>query len=200
GELSLDEALAHLAMLCAATGLPVNADFEAGFAEDAAGVARSVTRAIGTGVAGLSIEDRPAGRSPTLYPQDEAVARIRAARAAIDASGEDVILVARSEGFLVGRTDLAETIARLQAYAEAGADCLYAPGVRELSAIGELVTAVAPRPVNVLLSTTEASVPELAAAGVRRVSVGGALAAHAWKAFDQAAEMLLNEGRLPPRG
>lgn len=197
GDITLDEALAHLRMLCQATDLPVNADFEAGFAEDAPGVGRNVGLAIGAGVAGLSIEDRAGRRA--LYPLEEAQARIAAARAAIDASGEDVILVARSEGFLVGQSDLAETIRRLCAYAQAGADCLYAPGVRELSAIREIVQAVAPKPVNVLLSTTEASVAELAAAGVRRVSVGGALAAQAWRAFDQAAEMLLNEGRLPPR-
>jgi 2-methylisocitrate lyase-like PEP mutase family enzyme len=199
GEISLDQAIDHLAMLCAATDLPVNADFEAGFSGDAAGVGESVRRAIGAGVAGLSIEDRPAGRVQALYPLDEALARLRAARAAIDASGEDVILVARSEGFLVGRTDLGETISRLQAYAEVGADCLYAPGVRELPAIREIVAAVAPKPVNVLLSTTDASVAELAEAGVRRVSVGGALAAQAWKAFDAAAGMLASEGRLPPR-
>jgi 2-methylisocitrate lyase-like PEP mutase family enzyme len=199
GEISLDQALAHLAMLCAATDLPVNADFEAGFAEDAAGVGLSVARAIQTGVAGLSIEDRPAGRVSRLYDLDEALARLRAARAAIDASGEDVLLVARSEGFLVGRSDLSETVERLTAYAAAGADCLYAPGVRDLAAIREIVAAVAPKPVNVLLSTTDASVAELAEAGVRRVSVGGALAAQAWKAFDAAADLLATDGRLPPR-
>jgi 2-methylisocitrate lyase-like PEP mutase family enzyme len=200
GEISLDEALAHLRMLCAATDLPVNADFEAGFADDAAGVGRSVAQAIATGVAGLSIEDRPAGRAEALYDTQEAVARLRAARAAIDASGEDVILVGRTEGFLVGRRELGETLARLRAYAEAGADCLYAPGVGDLSAIAEIVAAVAPKPVNVLLSTTKASVAELAAVGVRRVSVGGSLAAEAWKAFDAAAAMLRDAGRLPPRG
>jgi len=200
GEITLDQALAHLTMLCAATDLPVNADFEEGFANDAAGVAASVTRAIGAGVAGLSIEDRPSGRGRDLYSLEDAVERIRAARSAIDASGEDVILVARNEGFLVGRTDLGETIARLRAYAQAGADCLYAPGVGELSAIAEIVAAVAPKPVNVLLSTTHATVAELAGVGVRRVSVGGALAAQAWKAFDEAAALLASEGRLPPRG
>ena len=194
GQITLDEALAHLAMLSAATELPVNADFEAGFAEDPLGVARNVALAVGTGVAGLSIEDR-AGE--TLYELNAAAERIRAAREAIDATGEDVILVARSEGFLIGRPDLAATIARLQAYAAAGADCLYAPGVADLAAIRDIVQAVAPKPVNVLLSTTRATVAELAGAGVRRVSVGGALAAQAWRAFDATTRLLLAEGRLP---
>jgi 2-methylisocitrate lyase-like PEP mutase family enzyme len=198
GEITLEEALAHLRLLVEATDLPVNADFEGGFAEEPRSVAHNVTLAVGAGVAGLSIEDR-VGRERELYELDLATARIRAAREAIDATGQDVILVARSEGFLVGRTELSETIRRLQAYAAAGADCLFAPGVRELSAIGEIVQAVAPKPVNVLLSTTDASVAELAAAGVRRVSVGGSLAFQAWKAFDAAAEMLVKDGRLPGR-
>jgi 2-methylisocitrate lyase-like PEP mutase family enzyme len=197
GQITLEEALAHLRMLCAATDLPVNADFEAGFADDPQGVARNVVLAADTGVAGLSIEDRT-GRD--LYDLPLAIERIRAAREAIDAAGEDVLLVARTEGFLIGRTELAASIERLRAYAAAGADCLYAPGVREIGAIRELVQAVAPRPVNVLLSTTDASVAELAAAGVRRVSVGGSLAAEAWAAFDRAAEMLAKDGRLPARG
>jgi 2-methylisocitrate lyase-like PEP mutase family enzyme len=196
GQITLEEALAHLRLLCQATGLPVNADFEAGFADAPQDVARHVVLAVDTGVAGLSIEDRTGGG---LYDPGLAADRIRAAREAIEATGQDVVLVARSEGFLIGRTELAPTIERLQAYAAAGADCLYAPGVRELSAIRELVQAVAPKPLNVLLSTTEASVAELAEAGVRRVSVGGALAAQAWAAFDRAAEMLARDGRLPPR-
>jgi 2-methylisocitrate lyase-like PEP mutase family enzyme len=194
GGISVEEALTHLRMLCGATGLPVNADFEAGFAADAQGVARNVTLAVGAGVAGLSIEDRQGGG---LYDLDEAVERIRAARGAIDATGEDVILVARSEGFLLGRKELPPTLERLRAYAAAGADCLYAPGVRELADIREIVQAVAPKPVNVLLSTTDASVAELAAVGVRRVSVGASLAHAAWKAFDAAAETLAKDGRLP---
>jgi 2-methylisocitrate lyase-like PEP mutase family enzyme len=197
GEITLDQAIEHLRMLCAATALPVNADFEAGFGETPADVGASVSRAIDAGVAGLSIEDRPAGRARALYDMDEAVTRLKAARTAIDASGQDVILVGRCEAFLVGQTDLAAVIARLQAYAAAGADCLYAPGVRDLAAIRQIVQAVAPKPVNVLLSTTDASVAELAEAGVRRVSVGGALAKQAWAAFDRAAEMLAREGRLP---
>jgi len=129
-----------------------------------------------------------------------AVERIRAAREAIDRTGEDVLLVGRSEGFLIGRTDLDATIERLVAYAEAGADCLYAPGIREVSAIAEVVRAVAPKPVNVLLMGPEMRVSELAAVGVRRVSTGGGLAAAAWKGFEQAARLLLEEGRVPARG
>jgi 2-methylisocitrate lyase-like PEP mutase family enzyme len=194
GEITLEEALDHLRLLCGGVDLPVNADFEAGFADDPEGVARNVTRAVETGVAGLSIEDRTGS---DLYEKALAVERIRAARAAIDATGEQVVLVARTEGFLMGQPNLARTIERLVAFAEAGADCLYPPGVRALADIRQIVQAVAPKPVNILLSTTDATVAELAEAGVRRVSVGGSLAAQAWKAFDAAAEMLAREGRLP---
>ncbi len=197
GQITLAEALAHLRMLCTATDLPVNADFENGFADEPDAVATNVGLAIETGVAGVSIEDRPT--SQPLYDFDVAVARIRAARAAIDQSGQDVLLVARTEGFLVGQPDLAESIRRLQAFAEVGADCVYAPGISDLGANAELVKAVAPTPVNVLLSTTTASVADLAGIGVRRVSVGGHLAAAAWARFDEVAQMLLKEGRLPPR-
>jgi 2-methylisocitrate lyase-like PEP mutase family enzyme len=197
GELSRDEVLGHLRVLCAATELPVNADFEAGFADDPEGVAANVALAVGTGVAGLSIEDRT-GRE--LYELTLAVERIRAAREAIDRSGEDVLLVGRSEGFLIGQTNLDATIRRLVAYADAGADCLYAPGIKDVSAIAAVVSAVAPKPVNVLLVGPEMRVSELAAAGVRRVSVGGSLAAAAWEGFDQAAKMLVEDGRMPARG
>ncbi len=148
GELSVDEVLAHLRELVSATDLPVNADFEDGFAEAPEAVAANVSRAIETGIAGLSIEDR-AGRA--LHPFDLAVERVAAARRAIDASGEDVVLVARTEGFLVGLTDLAPTLRRMVAMADAGADCLYAPGLHESEHISALVSAVAPKPVNVLL-------------------------------------------------
>lgn len=198
GQITLDEALTHLRLLCAATDLPVNADFEGGFAETPEGVARNVTLAVETGVAGLSIEDR-VGRAPALYDFGLAVERMRAAREAIDAMGADVILVGRCEGLLTGQTDLGQTIERLRAYSDAGADCLFAPGVRDLPSIREVVAAIAPKPVNVLLSTTDASVPELAEAGVRRVSVGGSLAWFAWRAFDEAADMLIKVGRLPQR-
>jgi 2-methylisocitrate lyase-like PEP mutase family enzyme len=198
GELTLDEALDNLRVLCAATGLPVNADFEAGYAADARGVAASVRLAIETGVAGLSIEDRIPG-TRSLFDLPEALDRLAAAREAIAASGQDVVLVARNEGF-VSNLGVAETISRLTAYAEAGADCLYAPGIGDVGAVRELVAAVAPKPVNVLLGMTKASIADLAAAGVRRISVGGALAAAAWKAFDAAAETLARDSGVQPAG
>lgn len=194
GGLSRDQVLDHLRMLCVATDLPVNADFEAGFADEPEGVAANVALAVGTGVAGLSIEDR-VGRD--LYDHALAVERIKAARAAIDASGQDVVLVGRTEGFLIGRKDLVPTIDRLVAYAEAGADCLYAPGVIELSAVAEIVKAVSPKPVNVLMAWPGQSVAPLADVGVRRVSVGAALAGAAWAGFDAAAKMLAEQGKLP---
>jgi 2-methylisocitrate lyase-like PEP mutase family enzyme len=194
GEMTRDEVLAHLTMLCAATALPVNADFEAGFADDPEGVAANVVLAAATGIAGLSIEDRT---GKTLYGMTLAVERIRAARAALDQAAADVLLVGRSEGFLVGRTALAPTVERLVAYAEAGADCVYAPGITDIGAIRELVTAVAPVPVNVLLRGTM-RVADLAACGVRRVSVGASLAYVAWTAFDAAARTLLESGSLAP--
>jgi 2-methylisocitrate lyase-like PEP mutase family enzyme len=196
GELSRDEVLNHLRFLCAATDLPVNADFEAGFADDPEGVAANVALAVGAGVAGLSIEDRT-GRE--LYELGLAVDRMRAAREAIDRTGEDVLLVGRSEGFLVGQTSVDATIKRLVAYAAAGADCLYAPGMKDVAGIAEVVSAVAPKPVNVLLLGPGMRVSELAAAGVRRVSVGGGLAAAAWAGFDQAARLLVEEGTMPAR-
>ena len=188
--------LGHLRVLSAATDLPVNADFEAGFADDPQGVAANVALAVGTGVAGLSIEDRTGCE---LYELALAVERMRAAREAIDGTGENVLLVGRSEGFLIGQTSVDATIKRLVAYADAGADCLYAPGVRDLGAIAAIVSAVSPKPVNVLLMGPEMRVSELAAAGVRRVSVGGSLAAAAWKGFDHAARLLVEEGRIPAR-
>jgi 2-methylisocitrate lyase-like PEP mutase family enzyme len=197
GQVSRDEVLDHLRVLCAATGLPVNADFETGFADLPDDIAANVALAVEAGVAGLSIEDRD-GRD--LADKSAVVERIRAAREAIDRSGEDVVLVGRSEGFFIGRPDLAVTIERLVAYSEAGADCLYAPGIKDLSAIGEIVAAVAPKPVNVLLIGPHMRVADLAALGVRRVSVGGSLAAAAWTGFDQAAQMLLEHGTLPKRG
>jgi 2-methylisocitrate lyase-like PEP mutase family enzyme len=196
GELSLDEVLTHLRFLSASTDLPINADFEAGFADEPEDVAANVTVALDTGVAGLSIEDRT-GRS--LYELRLAVNRVKAAREAITKSGHDVILVARSEGFLIGQTDLAATIKRLVAYANAGADCLYAPGIRDLSAMAELVSAVAPKPVNALLMGPEMRVASLADIGVRRVSTGGGLAAAAWAGFDNALRLLIEKGTLPKR-
>jgi len=196
GDMSRDEMLRHMRVICEATDLPVNADFEAGFADSPEGVAANVALAVETGVAGLSIEDRVGGG---LYELPLAIERIRAAREAIDRSGEDVLLVGRSEGFLVGRTDLTATIERLVAYAEAGADCLYAPGIKETASIAAVVSAVAPKPVNALL-LAGMRVADLATAGVRRVSVGGGLAAAAWAGFDHAVRQLIDEGTVPPRG
>ena len=188
--------LDHLRSLCASTDLPVNADFEDGFASSPGGIVESVTLAVDAGVAGLSIEDRSA---TGLFSQAQAAERIRAARRAIDATGEDVLLVARSEGFLLGLPDLDATIARLVDYAEAGADVLYAPGIVDLAAIATIVKAVAPKPVNALLYGPNLRVADLAAIGVRRVSTGGSLAAAAWNGFDRAARQLLDSGTLPPR-
>jgi 2-methylisocitrate lyase-like PEP mutase family enzyme len=195
GEVALDDALSHLRLLCGATDLPVNADFEAGFADDPKEVAANVRLACDTGVAGLSIEDRT-GRD--LYPLPLAADRIRASRDAIDQAGADVVLVGRSEGFLVGRSDIDATIERLVAYAAAGADCLYAPGIRDPGHIGAVVAAVAPKPVNVLLMGRDMRIADLAAQGVRRVSVGGSLARAAWAGFDEAAKRLRDEAASLP--
>ena len=193
-QLSRDEVLDHLRMLCATTDLPVNADFEGGFADAPDAVAANVTLAVETGVSGLSIEDRHAGG---LYDMALAVDRIAAARAAIDYSGTGTVLVARTEGFLIGRPDLEEVIARLTAFAAAGADCLYAPGVRELDHVRAVVAAVAPKPVNVLMAWPGMRVGDLATAGARRVSVGSALARAAWAGFDRWAGALAHEGAFP---
>jgi 2-methylisocitrate lyase-like PEP mutase family enzyme len=194
--LSLPMVLEHLASMTAATALPVNADFQSGYAADAAGVARNVERCVETGVAGLSIEDTTADGAHPLFELPEAVERIRAARAAIDASGDGVLLTARAECFLVGHDDApGESIRRLQAYAEAGADVLFAPGVRERADIRAIVEAVAPKPVNVLMSSnTGLTVADLAALGVRRVSVGSALSRVAWGAFLRAARSIAGDG------
>ena len=192
-----DMALAHLHEMVAAVDVPINADFENGFAPDAAGVAENVRLAVATGVAGLSIEDSTGDAGRPLFTLDEAVERIRAARGAIDRAGGGVMLVGRAECFLVGRPDLAETIARLQAYANAGADCLYAPGVTTREQIVALVQAVAPRPLNLLVgSASELTVADIAALGVRRISVGGALARSAWGGFMRSAQMLAEQGRF----
>ena len=189
--------LEHLRAIVDATDLPVNADFESGFGVDPAGVAESVRMAIATGVAGLSIEDSTGTREAPIRRLDDAVARIRAARAAIDETGGDTLLVGRAENFFAGRPDLDDTIARLKAYGEAGADCLYAPGLRSRAHIEAVVKAVAPRPVNVLVgSASEFTVADIAAMGVRRVSVGGALARAAWGGFLRAARGLAEEGRF----
>jgi methylisocitrate lyase len=190
--LTIDDVLHHLEDMAAGVSVPVNADFEGGFATEPAGVAANVRRAVATGVAGLSIEDSTADASAPLHEFGLAVERVRAAAAAV--AGTGVTLVARSEGFIAGRPHLAETVRRLTAYAEAGADCLYAPGVRTREEITAIVRAVAPKPVNVLVGSSFTTVAELAALGVRRISVGGALARAAWGGFARAAGELARDG------
>ena len=192
--LEMSDALSHFRAIAGAVALPINADFEGGFAAAPEAVAANVTAASATGIAGLSIEDSTGDAANPLYELGLAVERIRAARRAIDASGTGVILTGRSEGFLVGRADLAETIRRLTAYAEAGADCLYAPGLRSTADIAAVVKAVVPKPVNVLAGSDFATVAELAAIGVRRISVGGALARAAWAEFLDAAKEIAEQG------
>ncbi|MGJ7605022.1 isocitrate lyase/PEP mutase family protein [Variovorax sp. LT1R20] len=197
GAQSRDTVLAHLRDIVAATDLPVNADFENGFASDAQGVAESVRLAVETGVAGLSIEDSTGDAANPLFPIDVAVERLRAARQAIDAAGGDTLLVGRAENFFAGRPDLDDTIARLKAYAEAGADCLYAPGIKTREQIAAVVAAVAPKPVNLLVGgVSELTMKDIADLGVRRVSVGGGLARAAWGGFDRAARALAEHGRF----
>jgi 2-methylisocitrate lyase-like PEP mutase family enzyme len=194
GGLSLEQTLDHLSALAAAVDVPLNADFMHGFAPDAEGVGRNVARAVATGVAGLSIEDSTGDADRPLFERDAAVDRIAAARAAIDASGTGVVLTGRCEAFLVGRPDLKETIARLVAYAEAGADCLYAPAAVAPDQVAAIVGAVAPKPVNVLVGWPGQTVKGLAELGVRRLSVGGALARTAFAALDRAAREMLEQG------
>ncbi|HEX3635039.1 MAG TPA: isocitrate lyase/phosphoenolpyruvate mutase family protein [Paraburkholderia sp.] len=191
-----DAILAHLRDIVEATDLPVNADFENGFGEDPAGVAESVRLAVATGVAGLSIEDSTGDARASLFPIEVAVERLSAARRAIDENGGDTLLIGRAENFFAGLPDLDDTIARLKAYAAAGADCLYAPGIQTREQIEAVVAAVAPKPVNLLIgSTSTLTLQDVAALGVRRISVGGALARTAWGGFMQAAQALA-DGRF----
>ncbi len=190
-----DDVLEHLKTLCDATDLPVNADFENGYADSPEEVAANVRLAAATGVAGLSIEDT---KDRILFDHGQAVERIAAARSAIDADRSNVLLVARCEAALVGGGDLDFIIKRLAAFAEAGADCLYAPGLADKASIAEVVAAVAPKPVNVLLGFGNLTVADLAALGVRRVSVGGALARMAWAGFASAAKELSEAGVITP--
>jgi 2-methylisocitrate lyase-like PEP mutase family enzyme len=196
GEVTRDMALAHFREIAAAADVPVNADFENGFADDPAGVAANVQLCIETGIAGLSIEDYTGDDADPLYPFDKAVARVRAAREAIDAAGGDVLLTGRSEGFIHGRPDMDETVRRLQAYADAGADCLYAPGIKTREQIETVVKAVAPKPVNLLMSAAGLTVQEIADMGVRRISVGGTLARLAMHAFLKSAREIAEQGRF----
>ena len=189
-----DDVLAHLSELVAATDLPINADFENGFAHEPAAVAENVRLCAATGVAGLSVEDSTGNESSPLYPIDAAVARIRAARKALDATAPDTMLVARAECYLVGRPDLAETLARLRAYADAGADCLYAPRIDQVDQVTAVVAAVAPKPVNLLINSPFMTVAEARNLGVRRISVGGTLARAAWKGWLDAATEIAEDG------
>jgi 2-methylisocitrate lyase-like PEP mutase family enzyme len=198
GSVPRDLMLTHVAELAAATDLPVNADFEAGYAHDPAGVAESVRLCIETGVSGLSIEDSTGDPQKPLYDLDEALARLRAARAAIDKSGGDVLLTGRAECFLVRHPDaLNESIQRLVAYSAAGADCLYAPGMRKREEIAAVVQAVAPKPVNLLIGfASELTLKDISELGVRRISVGSALARTAWGAFAKTAAEIAEKGRF----
>jgi 2-methylisocitrate lyase-like PEP mutase family enzyme len=197
GAVPLDQVLAHFRDVAAAADIPLNADFEGGYADDPDGVAKNVRLAIDTGVAGLSIEDSTGDAANPLYEFDLAVARVRAARAAIDKAGGEVVFTGRSEGFIRGRPDLDETIRRLTAYADAGADCLYAPGIKTREQIAAVVAAVAPKPVNFLMATaTNFSVADLAELGVRRISVGGTLARVVWTAFTRSAREIAEQGRF----
>jgi methylisocitrate lyase len=197
---SVEEAIAHVRAIAGSVEVPVNADFEGGFATEPDGVATNVAAAVVTGIAGISIEDSTGDTSSPLFEFGLAVERIRAARRAIDDSRTGVLLTARSEGFIVGRPDLSETIRRLTAYADAGADCLYAPGLRSTADIAAVVNAVAPKPVNVLVGSGFITAAELAALGVRRISVGGALARTAWSGFLDAAREIADGGSFTRLG
>jgi methylisocitrate lyase len=196
---TLEDVLAHLRTVAESVSVPVNADFEGGFAVEPEVVSAHVSRAVTTGVAGLSIEDSTGDPADPLFDFHLAVERIRAARAAIDRSGVRVLLTGRSEGFIAGRPDLKETIRRLTAYADAGAECLYAPGLASLSDITAIVNAVAPRPVNVLARPT-LSVADLTHAGVRRISVGGGFARIAWTAVLDAVREVQQHGTFTALG
>jgi methylisocitrate lyase len=191
---TLEQVLAHLRAITASVSVPFNADFEGGFAVQPEDVGANVAAATATGIAGLSIEDSTGDDANPLFAFELAVERIRAARQAIDASGTGVLLTGRSEGFVANRPDLKETIRRLTAYAEAGAECLFAPGLSSIGDIRTVVGAVAPRPVNVLVASAFTTVAELEQAGVRRISVGGALARAAWGAFYEAATEIREKG------
>ena len=195
GRVPRERVLAHLGELVAATDVPLNADFESGFAADPAGVGDSVRRCVETGIAGLSIEDSTGDAAAPLFELSMAVERIRAARRAIDNAGGDALLIARAECFLVGLPDLEMTIGRLRAYADSGADCLYAPGIRTVEQIRAVVAAVSPKPLNLLVSSPGSlTMQQIAALGVRRVSVGGALARAAWGGFMRASRQLAEQG------
>ena len=193
-EVTLEAKLAHLAAVCAATDLPVNADFENGFTDSPEDVAANVRRALNAGVAGLSVEDMVRAPERLLYDTPMAAARIRAARTAINAEGSGAVLVARAEGLLTGGMDLAQVLDRLTVLADAGADCLFAPGLRRPEDIAAAVKVVAPKPLSVLMMTPGGTVAQLADLGVRRISVGGSLARAAWGGFLTAAREIADKG------
>jgi len=197
GQLSRDDTLAHMRYMAAMSDLPINADFESGFGATPEAVFDSVSLALETGVAGLSIEDSTGVPAQPVRDKAQAVERLQAARAAIDAGGGDTMLVGRAENYFVGRPDLDDTVERLLVYSQAGADCLYAPGLRTREEIQTVVQAVAPKPVNVLIGwNSELTVEALAELGVRRISVGGALARAAWGGFIDAARRMIEQGRF----
>ena len=191
---SVDEVCAHLTDISAAVDVPVNANFEGGFAHDPEGVAANVTRGVRTGVAGLSIEDSTGDAAKPLYDRGLAIERIKAARRAIDADGGGVLLTGRCEAFLWGQADLKLVIDRLLAYSDAGADCLYAPGIRTREDIAAVVKAVHPKPVNLLIGASGLSVAQATELGVRRISVGGSLARTAWAGFMRSAKEMAEQG------
>ncbi|MGI8677023.1 MAG: isocitrate lyase/PEP mutase family protein [Nocardioidaceae bacterium] len=191
---TLDQTIEHLRVVADAVDVPVNADFEGGFAVDPQHVNVNVKLAAATGIAGLSIEDSTGDEAHPLHDFDLAVARVRAAREAIDESGTGLVLTGRSEGFVVGRPDIDETIRRLRAYAEAGADCLYAPRIGTVEQVAAIIAAVSPKPVNLLINAPFITVAEAAALGVRRISVGGTLARTAWAGFLKAAREIADAG------
>lgn len=192
--IGLEQTLEHIRSIVAAVSQPVNADFQDGYATEPAGVAVNVGLAVQTGVAGLSIEDFSGDPAEPLLTLPLAIERIKAARAAIDESGSGTVLTARSEGFVWGRPDIRETILRLSAYAEAGADCVYAPWITSLDHVSAIVTAVSPTPVNLIIHKPFTTVAEAALLGVRRISVGGMLAKTAWRGFLDAAQEIAVEG------
>src|SRR5712691_12991399 len=193
-EVTLDQALEHLRAVSEAVTVPVNADFEGGFAVDPEQVGANVKLAAATGIAGLSIEDSTGDQADPLFEIELAVERVRAARRAIDESGTGVVLTGRSEGFVSGRPDIDETVRRLRAYAEAGADCLYAPRIDSVGHVAAIIAAVSPKPVNLLINAPFMTVREAAVLGVRRISVGGTLARTAWAGFLQAAKEIADAG------
>jgi 2-methylisocitrate lyase-like PEP mutase family enzyme len=193
-QVTLDEVLEHLRLVVNAVSVPVNADFEGGFAVDPEQVNANVKLAVATGIAGVSIEDSSGDGLEPLHGFDLAVERVRAARRAIDESGTGVFLTGRSEGFVVGRPDIEETIQRLRAYAEAGADCLYAPRINTVEQVAAIIAAVSPKPVNLLINAPFVTASEAAALGVRRISVGGTLARTAWGGFLEAASEIAEAG------